>query len=322
MTVGRVSRMVQVLTTLQSGQRYAVDDFAEILGISRRSVFRDLKDLRTAGIPVHYDKKKRCYAVDEEFFLSPPELTTQEALSLLLRVHKAKNHIQLPFKESALRAALKLESSLPVKIRQYCGNALRNISIRPEPIARLNSLDRVFAQLQRAISKKETVKIRYCVTGEQKSELTDLDPYHLIHCGHTWHVVGKSSFHGGIRTFKLNEIRELTALDRLFVEEEEFDVEEYIGRAWSAKPEGRLYNVKLRFAPAVAHSVANVQWHKTQKVTFQSDDSAILEFRVDGLNEITWWVPSYGNAVEVLAPRILRQRIVKIAEEMVRSNED
>ena len=51
-------------------------------------------------------------------------------------------------------------------------------------------------------------------------------------------------------------------------------------------PEGRLYNVKLRFLPEVAHGIAEVQWHSTQTVTFEDDGSAIVQFRVDGLNEI------------------------------------
>ncbi|MBA7682263.1 hypothetical protein ES703_90612 [subsurface metagenome] len=85
-------------------------------------------------------------------------------------------------------------------------------------------------------------------------------------------------------------------------------------------PEGRLYDIKLRFLAEVAHDVADVQWHSTQRVTFENDGSAIVEFRVDGLNEITWWILSYGSRVQVLAPRILRQKIIEIAQKMVKVN--
>ncbi len=85
-------------------------------------------------------------------------------------------------------------------------------------------------------------------------------------------------------------------------------------------PEGRLYHVKLKFLPEVACSVSEVQWHSTQTVTFEDDGSAIVEFRVDGLNEITWWILSYGDQVQVLAPKILRQKIIEIAQNMVKQN--
>ncbi len=84
--------------------------------------------------------------------------------------------------------------------------------------------------------------------------------------------------------------------------------------------EGKIYHVKLRFAPKVAQNVAEVQWHGTQKTTFNEDGSLIAEFRVDGLGEISWWVLGYGDQVEVLAPAALRKQIAKIARRMVELN--
>ena len=76
---------------------------------------------------------------------------------------------------------------------------------------------------------------------------------------------------------------------------------------------GKVYNVKLKFSPEVARSVTEVQWHCTQKVAFDDDGSTIIKFRVDSLNEIIWWVLSYGNKVQILAPKVLRKKIIKIA---------
>jgi predicted DNA-binding transcriptional regulator YafY len=154
MKASRISRVVQLLTTLQSGESYAVSDLAKMFGTSRRTVFRDLKELQTIGVPYHYNAKAGSYAIDPEFFLPLIDLNLQEALGLLLLVHKASGQIQLPFKNSALLAALKIENNLPVKIRQYCNTALQNISTRVGPQAPSKMLDKTFAQLQKAIAKK------------------------------------------------------------------------------------------------------------------------------------------------------------------------
>ena len=82
-------------------------------------------------------------------------------------------------------------------------------------------------------------------------------------------------------------------------------------------PEGRIYNIKLRFLPKVAENVAEVQWHSTQKVTRNDDGSATVEFRVDGLGEISWWILGYGAEVGVIAPALLRKRMAKTAQAMV-----
>jgi proteasome accessory factor B len=134
-------------------------------------------------------------------------------------------------------------------------------------------------------------------------------------------VLGHSGLHSSVRTFKLNRIRELEVTDKRFIGGENFNLYDYIGRAWSMIPEGRIYDIKLWFSPKVANNVAEVQWHSTQKVAVEDDGSAIVEFRVDGLGEITWWILGYGDQVQVLAPKVLREKIADVAKNMVRVND-
>ncbi|MHC4104227.1 MAG: helix-turn-helix transcriptional regulator, partial [Planctomycetota bacterium] len=263
MKSSRISRVVQILTTLQAGKSYAVSDLSRIFGTSRRTVFRDLKELRDIGVPYHYDSETGGYTIEPEFFLPPIDLNLQEALSLLLLVHKASNQMQLPFKNSTLLAALKIENNLPAKIKQYCNTALRNVSVRLGAQAPAKSLDTVFAQLQRAITKKHKVNISYSPFFEGEVIKLDLNPYHLLYNDRTWYVLGYSSLHKSVRTFKLNRIIELKTIEQCFLGGENFDLYDYFGRAWSMIPEGRIYNVKLRFLPKVADNVVEVKWHST-----------------------------------------------------------
>jgi proteasome accessory factor B len=316
MKSSRISRIVQILTILQAGESYAVGDLAKMFGTSRRTIFRDLKELEAIGVPYHYDVKLGGYTIEPEFFLPPIDLNLQEALSLLLLVHKARGQIQLPFENSAALAALKIENNLPAKIRQYCNTALRNISTRAGAQAPMKTLDKTFAQLQKAITKKRKVNIEYHSLFEGKVIDLCLCPYHLMYNRRAWYVLGHSSLHSSIRTFKLNRIRKLQISDKCFVMEKGFDLYEHLGRAWSMIPEGRIYNVKLRFLPKVANNVAEVQWHGTQKVTRNSDGSATVEFRVDGLGEISWWILGYGDQVQILAPKALRNRVLETAKNM------
>jgi len=317
----RISRVVQILTTLQAGKSYAVNDLVEIFGMSRRTIFRDLKELADLGVPYHYDTRTGGYTMDPEFFLPPIDLNLQEALGLLLLVHKARNQILLPFKHSTLLAALKIENNLPLKIRQYCNTALRNISTRTAAQATTNLLDKTFVQLQKAIAQKRKVNIRYYSFFEGKIIEPTLSPYHLLYNRRAWYVLGYSDLHKSVRTFKFNRIRQLKVLDKRFIEGDDFDLYEYLGRAWSMIPEGRIYNIKLRFLPKVAGNVAEVQWHSTQKAAHNSDGSVTMEFRVDGLGEIIWWILGYGDQVQVLAPKVLRNKIIATAKNMVKLNE-
>lgn len=255
----RASRVLQILIAFQSGRKYRPDDLAKILSVSKRTLLRDIKELGKIGIRCDYSPRSRSYEVDSSTFLPAMNLTLNEAEGLLFLLHKIRNHLHFPFRNSSLLAALKIENSLPPAVRQHCSTILRNISVRPEPQVQMDLLDETFSALLGAMVKKAVVRL-------------------------------------------------------------DFDIHEYLGRAWLMKPEGRLYNIKLRFSPQVARTVTQVRWHKTQTVNRNNDGSAIIEFRVDGLGEITWWILSYGDQVQVLAPGILRERVARIAMNIMNSN--
>ena len=300
MKENRISRVIRILTALQSSQNFTVDELAKLFGVSRRTVFRDRKTHR--------------YSISPEFFLPPIDLNLTEALSLCLLIHKAGRHIQMPFADSALRAMLKVENNLPAKIKNYCNIALENVSVKSAPTAPMNMLDRTFSQIKQAMIKKRKVKIGYDSVYDKKTITLTLSPYHLMFHHRAWYVMGHSSMHKDVRTFKLSRIKELKILDKCFLDGQKFDPADHFGRAWSMIPEGKLCNIKLKFSKMVARNVTEVQWHSTQKFHFEKDGSAIMEFRVDGLGEIAWWILGYGDQVEVLTPKKLRDKIKTVSK--------
>lgn len=322
MKSSRISRVVQLLTALQSDKNYSVDKLAGILKTSRRTVFRDLKELQTIGVPYRFNSEKGGYTMDPDFFLPPVDLNLTEALSLLLIVHKARGSIGFPFKNAALLGALKIENNLPARIRDYCNTALENISTSFGSQAATSKLDKLFASLQKAIGLKQKTAISYDSFFDKEVLELELQPFHLFYNKRAWYVIGYSSEHKSIRTFKLNRILEIELLDKKFIDGDDFELSEYLNRAWSMIPEGRIYQVRLRFLPKVAKNVAEVQWHCSQKVNFNDDGSAEIEFRVNGINEIAWWIMGYGDQVQVLSPKVLRKKIVSAAQRMIELNSD
>lgn len=322
MKLSRISRVVRLLTLLQARHIYTPDELAEIIGISRRTVFRDLNDLQALGIPFQFDRVAGGYRMDPEYFLPSVDLNIQEALSLLLLVHKARVHLPLPFKNSALLAGLKIENNLPGEIRKYCNATLDNISIRKDSHAPMDLLDNIFAVLQKAVRKRLTVKMQYDSIYDGGEISLHLSPYHLVYNNRAWYVVGYSEMHKEVRTFKLNRIKSLEALSRPGhrMGKVGFDLQEYIGKAWSMIPEGRIYRVELKFSRRVARNVAEVQWHTSQKMVFNDDGTLTVQFHVDGLGEIGWWILGYGDQVEVISPAKLRKKVSQTAEKMVAIN--
>ena len=315
MIPGRLLRILETLVMLRAGRNNLVQDLAGLHGVSRRTIFRDLQDLRETSVQYSYDAETGSYRVDKDLSVPPINLDGVEAVIILLLARKAAFHMGLPFSEACVRAAAKLESKLPAEVRQFCCSYLQNVSFCGSPRGKSCFDEEMFWQLLDAVQKKHVARICYCPPHEEGGVMTELNPYHLFYDGPTWYVIGNSTFHGNVRSFSLNYIRKLEVLDRSFIEH--FDAKKYIGKVWSMLPGAAVWNVRLRFLPQVARDVSEIQWHSTQRCSFQRDGSVIIEFRVNGFREVTWWILSYGDRVQVLEPEILRRQIVAIARRVV-----
>ncbi len=322
MKPSRINRVMQILTSLQSGRSYTADDLASIFGKSRRTIFRDLKELHSIGVAYHCDCKRGRYSLDPGFFLPPVNLNLQESLCLLFLLRKVGRLPGMPFKTATLLAGLKIENNLPGDTKKYCENILKNMSIHGSAAMQTRQNDQIFEQLQKAIASKHKVRVRHRLERGGGEVDMEMRPYHLFYSVGQWHLAGRCCRHKKIHIFKLNRIREVSLLEKRFVEENRFELDEYFGKAWTMRPEGRLYNVKLWFSAEVAEDVADIQWHSTQKVKYKEDGSAIFEFRVDGLGEIVWWILSFGDQVAVLSPKVLRQRVIEVAGNVVVAHEN
>ncbi len=318
MKVSRIYRIIQLITMLQSGRNYTVDELSRELGVSKRTVFRDLNVLELAHIPYYFDRDKGGYAIGRHFFLPPLNLTLTEALSMLVLTGQMKGRRQVPLLGHAARAGAKLQNSLPRSIRQYLGDMIRRVNVSMGPLAGHRGLDRTFEELAAAIASRRVCRIVYISFHERKQFTTNVRPMRLVFVNRAWYLIAYSGRHRQLRTFKLGRIHRLAVTDRSFTKPRHVDLDEYFGLAWSMIPEGEVYDVHLHFEPMVAGNVAEVHWHSTQQVHWNDDGSAEFHVRVNGLREITWWILGYGDQVKVVSPRALQKRVLDVASSIIR----
>jgi len=323
MRVSRIYRLLRLITLLQSGRSYTPDDLAEELQVSKRTVFRDLNALEMAHVPYYFDADRNGYRINGHFFLPPVNLTLAEALAILTLTLRLRDAGRLPLVNQAVKAAMKLETALPSHIRRHVGGVLKSLGMRLGPLANHEGLDATFDDLIDAVARRRVCRIVYDSFFDRKQLRLTVHPLHLSFIGRAWYVIAWSDTHGEARTFKLARIRRLSVGAKEFDPPESlknFDLDDYFGNAWSMIPEGKLYKVHLHFEPKVAGNVAEVSWHPTQRIEWNTDRSIEYHATVDGLGEIGWWILGYGDQVEVVAPKKLRARIRKTAQAMVEKN--
>ncbi|MGD9722136.1 MAG: helix-turn-helix transcriptional regulator [Pirellulales bacterium] len=318
MNLSKISRLVQLLGLLQAAKGLNVGALADACGVSRRTIFRDLDVLRQAGVPLLLDDDSGIYRIPGTYFLPPTNFTAEEALAVLVLCYELGSGSRLPFYEAAASAALKLESSLPGRMRERVRDESGAVHINMQPGSKLDDKMPVYRQLLGCIAARQAAQITYDSPSDHGVIRLKLSPYRLLFSRHSWYVIGRSSIHREVRTFNVGRIQSLELVNEAFDVPRGFSVERYLGNAWHLIPEpGRDHSVVVHFSPLVARNVGEVVWHKTQRLVRHDDGSLDFHVRVSGLNEISWWILGYGDQAEVLRPARLRQIIAQRAARLV-----
>ena len=305
----RLRRLLRLLELLQSGQYYDVAKLAAECGVSRRTIFRDLALLQKSGVQVRFDGTRQGYTVPGRTFLPPADLAVDETLSLLNLCAQLGGEQGIPFRQSARSAALKLASNLPASLRDGIEELAQSVVILQDARNPLTAARDDYEMMLEAFQQRRRVQLLYDSLFEGRHIATVLSPYSILFKRRSWYVIGRSSMHRAIRTFNVGRILHAELLEKTYHIPRWFRLESQLRNAWWLIRGERSHRVVVRFSKLVARNVAEVQWHRTQHVFWNEDGSLLFRARVDGLNEIVWWVLGYGDEAEVLAPEVLRQDI-------------
>jgi len=287
---------------------------ADACGVSRRTIFRDLETLRAANVPLAFDADANKFHIPETYFLAPTSLSSEEALSVMVLCHELGDGTGLPYYSSARRAATKLENSLPEHIKRQVREASQTFEIMLNPVHQPEDAQSAYQTLVDSTGHRRAVRIDYRSVFDGKVIQTKLSPYKLLFSRHSWYAIGRSSVHRAIRTFKVNRIETIEALEDTYEIPKGFRIDRFLRNAWHMIPEpGKDREIVVRFDPLVAQNVAEVQWHSTQQIDWNKDGSIDYRVKVSGIYEISWWILGYGSRATVRQPQELRDLITQHA---------
>jgi predicted DNA-binding transcriptional regulator YafY len=149
-----------------------------------------------------------------------------------------------------------------------------------------------------------------------------IEPYFLeaLPIGHGAYVVARDRGLAQMRTFKLERIARAEVTGEAYSIPQEFDIGRYLGTAWGIFHSGEPVEVRLRFLPGAASRVKESIWHPSQRLEDLADGGLEMSVTVAGTLEITPWILGWGDAVEVLSPAELRDRVAEIGRTMAERN--
>ena len=131
-------------------------------------------------------------------------------------------------------------------------------------------------------------------------------PYGVLY-GRRAYLVAHADGTPHMRLWRLDRLSKVEMLDENF-SAQEFDLAAYAAPSFGVFQEPPQ-NVVLRFAADAAEDAAEWQFHPTQSSEPQPDGSLIVRFTCGGMRELSWHLFSWGETVEVIAPKELKKML-------------
>jgi predicted DNA-binding transcriptional regulator YafY len=178
----------------------------------------------------------------------------------------------------------------------------------------------VLPTLRRAILGMQLVVVRYAGHQVEEPSTRMLCPYGLLYGGRGW-LVAHAEGLPEMRLWRLDRIVSADLLDRGFRRREDFDLASYAARSFGVFQEPPV-DVVLRFEPEAADDAAGWVFHPSQSLEREADGALIVRFRAGGVREMCWHLFTWGAAVTVLAPALLRKSLHEMAAGVERHHTD
>ncbi len=282
------------------------------LGVTKRTVQRDLEVLTAAGFPVTSDMRNGTvfWHFMEGFHAEAPvALTLSEQMALYFSKGLFKPLQGTPIYESLEAAIQKIGSQLPPQSFKFLRGLEQGISVSSFGLKDYSHSKQVIQALTRAVFNKLKARIAHRAVHHEQAIEREVDPYKLWYVNNGLYVVGHDHLKNDLRVFAVERIQSVSLTKRRFEIPPDFNFEEFKQTAFNMIW-GEPQEVKIRFSASQAPYLKERTWHPSQKIEGEEGGSIILTLQVADLWEVKRWLIGFGADAEVLEPGQLREEIV------------
>ncbi|MGW4501666.1 helix-turn-helix transcriptional regulator [Micromonospora sp. NPDC004336] len=205
------ARLLTLLSLLQTPRDWPGSELATRLGVSMRTVRRDVERLRELGYPVRATMGAvGGYRLVAGKAMPPLLLDDEEAVAIAVGLRTAAGHAVTGIEEASVRALAKLEQVLPARLRHRVGA----LGAATEPMLtwqRPTVDPERLAGLAAAIANRERLRFAYRRHGGETGERR-VEPHRLVSAGRRWYLVGYDNDRDDWRIFRVDRIAEPVAI--------------------------------------------------------------------------------------------------------------
>ncbi len=311
--MNRIDRLNAILIHLQSKRIVKAQEIADRFEISLRTVYRDIKALDEAGVPIGAEAGIGYFLMDN-YHLPPVMFTGEEASALLFGEKLIEKMSDEKVKKDFCSALYKIKAILKPGEKDYLEKLHEKVAV-----LNMNTMSNKFNQLylneiQNALVSKQVLEIQYESKYAEETVCREVEPIGLCNYSSRWHLFAWCKLRNDYRDFRLDRILSLRVTNKDFKGKQHPTIEEYMKMA---NPIGNLANITIYIKQKRKKLIEDTKYWYGLLNEEESGEEIKLEFSNDDLNGFALWLLNTGSFARIEKPAELEQIVKSYVSSMV-----
>ena len=317
--MNRFDRITAILIQLQSKKVVKAQDLAHRFGISLRTVYRDIRSLEEAGVPV-YGEAGIGYSLVDGYRLPPVMFTPEEAMAFITAGKLMEKFSDKTLTDNFASALYKVKAVLRNTEKDLVNNLEEHIDVidthNVTNAAATDSLD----VLLRAVAEKKAVQMTYKAFGSDDVKSRIAEPIGIFHENDNWYTIAHCHLREMYRQFRLDRILSIKLTD--ITQQEHVNLKEYrklYPKEWEKYPlEKVVLRVEKNSIPYIRERrhfygfVSETIHGNMLEMTF------LTQWAEEGLLR---WFMMFADKGEILEPDWLREKAAVLIRSIIEKND-
>jgi predicted DNA-binding transcriptional regulator YafY len=309
-SLNKTERLFALVLLLQNRPNLSSRDLSEHFGVSRRTIFRDLRTLTESGVPLTYAEDGG-YEILEGYQLPPLMLSAREAATVLIGTEFTKLQPDRSLRADAETVTMKIRSVLPETVRDYIDTLQERTVLSPYnevqgPARGSDQEEGLWFTLSEAVARQKRVKMTYYTAGRDEENVREVDPLGLVYYADHWNLIAFDHLRSEVRNFRLDGIRKLRVKFDSFTPPKGFDLKEFL-RERGENPRNQRYVV--RFRPGAWRWARPTLPADIEKERTLDDGRTEVSFQFENVPYVARWLLRFGLDAEAVQPAELRAQV-------------
>ena len=306
--MNRIDRLNAILIQLQGKPKVPLEALVDRFEVSNRTIFRDIRSLIEAGVPIGGDAGQG-YFIVEGYHLPPVVFNKEEATALLigekLIEQNADNDTVKQFKE----AMHKVKAVLRYSDKDFLDALEKNISVLPsyKNIGSGFPHSHMF-EIQNALANKKLLRLVYLSNYKEQTTKREVEPLGLVYYSERWHLIAYCRMRDDYRDFRCDRIEKCEILSEKIDQEKYHNYNKFLDRMLL----GTDSNEAMISVPKkIARFISDQKYYYGFAEEKVNGEHVEMKFFTYSYAYFARWLMMFGKEVRILYPNELQ----KVAQE-------